>query len=316
MVNLDHLTSISTYPNLFNSTDVDAIRELSEIYPDVVSSAHDSIGLIKSDKDTPKYGFKLSIPTGIEDYEYFNGNLGKNVLFKHLNKYKFLYFNNNVMTNEILSFESPPLIDPSIDALCQLATEVTGNTDTSSLREVLKMLEPDEFGDYEISTADISVINKSIRIGLHKTSCSISEEVLKYYGTRSNTKTYQNIEGVSSLVDNLIVDSDNNLVEIVIEFNSTGLVKEIGYALSTRFSYDAPEGSTPQDNFGVYLDRHESHKTSVSNISSSVKNWYWMSEEWEKEIVLWEQQPKAVHGATIITAGHDGTKLELVYGLD
>jgi len=41
-----------------------------------------------------------------------------------------------------------------------------------------------------------------------------------------------------------------------------------------------------------------------------------MSEEWEKEIVLWEQQPKAVHGATIITAGHDGTKLELVYGLD
>ena len=90
MVNLDHLTSISTYPNLFNSTDVDAIRELSEIYPDVVSSAHDSIGLIKSDKDTPKYGFKLSIPTGIEDYEYFNGNLGKNVLFKHLNKYKFL----------------------------------------------------------------------------------------------------------------------------------------------------------------------------------------------------------------------------------
>ncbi len=314
MVNLEHLSSISKYPNLFNSADVDAIRELSEIYPEIISSAHDSIGLIKSEGEVSKYGFKYSIPTGIDQYEYFDGHLGNNVLFKYMNKYKFLYFKNNVMTNEILSFESPALIDPSIDALCQLAAEVTGNTDTSSLREVLKMLEPDDF-DYEISTADISVVDKSIRIGLLKESTSISEDVLKLYGIRSNTKTYQNIQGVSKLVDELVLDSDSD-VEIVIEFNSTGLVKEIGYALSTTFSYDAPEGTTAQDNFGVYLERHESHKTSVSNISTSATNWYWMSEEWQKEIISWEEQPKAVHGATIITAGHDGTKLELVYGLD
>ena len=309
MVNLEHLSSISKYPNLFNSADVDAIRELSEIYPEIISSAHDSIGLIKSEGEVSKYGFKYSIPTGIDQYEYFDGHLGNNVLFKYMNKYKFLYFKNNVMTNEILSFESPALIDPSIDALCQLAAEVTGNTDTSSLREVLKMLEPDDF-DYEISTADISVVDKSIRIGLLKESTSISEDVLKLYGIRSNTKTYQNIQGVSKLVDELVLDSDSD-VEIVIEFNSTGLVKEIGYALSTTFSYDAPEGTTAQDNFGVYLERHESHKTSVSNIPTSATNWYWMSEEWQKEIISWEEQPKAVHGATIITAGHDGTKLEL-----
>lgn len=307
-----NLTSISTYPNLFNSTDVDAIKELADMYPDV---ANDSIGLIKSDKDTPKYGFKVTVPTGIEQYEYFSGHLGNNTLFKYLNKYKFLYFKNGVMTNEVLSFEAPPLIEPTIDALCQLATEVTGNTDTSSLREVLEILEPDELGDYEISTANLSMIDKSIRIGLMKESTSISEDILKLYGTRSNTKTYQNIEGVSTLVDTLI-DNDNNLVEMIIEFNSTGLVKEIGYALSTQFALDAPEGTTAQDNFQVYLERHESHKTSVNDISYNAKEWYWMSEEWQKEIILWEQQPRAVHGATIITAGHDGTKLELVYGLD
>ena len=128
-------------------------------------------------------------------------------------------------------------------------------------------------------------------------------------------RIHQNIEGVSTLVDTLI-DNDNNLVEMIIEFNSTGLVKEIGYALSTQFALNAPEGTTPQDNFQVYLERQQSHKTSVNDISYSAKEWYWMPEEWEKEIVLWEQQPRAVHGATIITAGHDGTKLELVYGLD
>ena len=154
--------------------------------------------------------------------------------------------------------------------LCQLATEVTGNTDTSSLREVLEILEPDELGDYEISTANISMIDKSIRIGLLKESTSISEDILKLYGTRSNTKTYQNIEGVSTLVDTLI-DNNNNLVEMIIEFNSTGLVKEIGYALSTSFALDAPEGTTAQDNFQVYLERHESHKTSVNDISYNVQ---------------------------------------------
>ena len=220
------------------------------------------------------------------------------------------------MTKEVVSFEGPPLIDPTIDALCQLATEVTGNNDTSSLREVLKILEPDEFGDYEISTADISRVDKSIRIGLIKKSTSIPEDVLKLYGTRSNTKIYQNIQGVSQLVDTLIVDDENNLVEIIFEFDSTGLVKEIGYALSSEFMKDAPEGTTSQDNFPVYLERHQSHNNAVATISSKTKEWYWLSDTWYNEISVWEQQPKAVHGATIITAGHDGTKLELVYGLD
>ena len=316
MVNLDHLMSISNYPNLFSGEDKDAIKELAEMYPDLFSSANDSIGLIKTDGGVSQYGLKVNIPTGVEQYEYFDGHLGNNVLFKYLNKYKFLYFKNGVMTKEVVSFEGPPLIDPTIDALCQLATEVTDNNDTSSLREVLKILEPDEFGDYEISTADISRVDKSIRIGLIKKSTSIPEEVLKLYGTRSNTKIYQNIQGVSQLVDTLIVDDENNLVEIILEFDSTGLVKEIGYALSSEFMKDAPEGTTSQDNFPVYLERHQSHNNAVATISSKTKEWYWLSDTWYNEISVWEQQPKAVHGATIITAGHDGTKLELVYGLD
>ena len=73
MVDIENLTNISNsgqYPNLFNSTDVDAVKSIVEMYPDLFSVANDSIGLIKSDKDTPKYGFKVTVPTGIEQYEY------------------------------------------------------------------------------------------------------------------------------------------------------------------------------------------------------------------------------------------------------
>ena len=41
-----------------------------------------------------------------------------------------------------------------------------------------------------------------------------------------------------------------------------------------------------------------------------------MPDSWVDEISTWEQLPSAVHGATIITASSEGTKTELVYGLD
>ena len=62
MVNLDHLMSISNYPNLFSGEDKDAIKELAEMYPDLFSSANDSIGLIKTDGGVSQYGLKVNIP--------------------------------------------------------------------------------------------------------------------------------------------------------------------------------------------------------------------------------------------------------------
>tara|TARA_B100000674_G_scaffold246723_1_gene203301 strand:- start:45 stop:1004 length:960 start_codon:yes stop_codon:yes gene_type:complete len=319
MVDIENLINISNsgqYPMLFNSEDIEAVKSIMETYPDLFSiSMNQGIGLIKNESDATKYGFKFQIPTGIEQYQYFDGHIGNNVLFKYLNKYKFLYFQNGVMVEEILSFEPPALFDPSIKGLCQLATEATGNTDTSSLKELLELFDAD-IENYGISSASISRINKNIRIGLIKTDMNISEDILKYLGTRSNTKTYINIKGVTDCVDELAVDQENNLIEIVIEFNETGLVKNLGYSLSTQFSKGAPEGTTPQDNWVTYSQRHESHNSSIKAISSNAKTFLWMPDSWANEISTWEQLPSAVHGATIITANSEGTKTELVYGLD
>ena len=50
---------------------------------------------------------------------------------------------------------------------------------------------------------------------------NISEDILKYLGTRSNTKTYINIKGITDCVDDIMMDQENNLIEIIIEFNET-----------------------------------------------------------------------------------------------
>tara|TARA_B100000519_G_C14248400_1_gene441071 strand:+ start:1672 stop:2631 length:960 start_codon:yes stop_codon:yes gene_type:complete len=318
MVDIEKLTSIANtgkYPNLCSLTDVEAVKSIMEIYPDLFSSTYSQgVHINRSESKTTEYGFRFQIPTGITQYQYFDGHIGESVLFQSLLQWKSCYFVNDIMTHEVLYFEDPPLFAPTIDALCNLAAETTGNTDTSSLKGLLELFNAD-IENYAIHTADISRLNKTIRIALFKTDRNLSEDVLKYMGTRSNTKTYINIKGLSDCVEVLADDQDNNLIEIVVEFNESGLVKNIGYALGTHYKKDAPEGTTPYDNLTAYNERRTSHETSVSNIASSASAFTWFPETWIDEISTWETIDTAVHGATIVTASSEGTKSELIYGL-
>ena len=76
MVDIDNLIGISNsgqYPNLFNSTDVEAVKSIVEIYPDLFADGmNQGVGLIKNESDTTKYGFKFEIPTGIEQYQFLS----------------------------------------------------------------------------------------------------------------------------------------------------------------------------------------------------------------------------------------------------
>ena len=87
MVDIDNLIGISnsgTYPNLLNSTDVEAIKSIVEIYPELFSIDLDSgCGLHKSESVATKYGFKFEVPTGVSQYQYFDGSVGA-VSYTHL----------------------------------------------------------------------------------------------------------------------------------------------------------------------------------------------------------------------------------------
>ena len=161
-----------------------------------------------------------------------------------------------------------------------------------------------------------SKINQSIRIGLDKKSTvSVSDEVFKYIGTRSNTKAYQNIQGLTYSVDNLLDDWEKNSVQMYIEFNATGLVKSLGYGIYPRWKKDATHNTTEHDNFVKYSERHESHMDSVATISSESKTRNWLSSDWVDEISNWENEPKAIFAALVVTADAEGISSELAYGI-
>ena len=169
MVDIEKLTSIANtgkYPNLCSLTDVEAVKSIMEIYPDLFSSTYSQgVHINRSESKTTEYGFRFQIPTGITQYQYFDGHIGESVLFQSLLQWKSCYFVNDIMTHEVLYFEDPPLFAPTIDALCNLAAETTGNTDTSSLKGLLELFNAD-IENYAIHTADISRLNKTIRIAL------------------------------------------------------------------------------------------------------------------------------------------------------
>ena len=237
MVDLDSLTKFSEsgqYPDLLNNSDVEGVKEILEAHPDIFSPRLDrELGIIKTSPTKPnRYGFKFDVPTGIDQVQLFDGTILQNAIFKYLCSDKAVYFEDgstDTPIEEYLFFEPVPLFSATIEALCQLTTEITGNSDTSKLTELLNLLEDVVSNNYEIATLILSKVNKTIRIGLHKSSDTVvSTEVFKFLGTRSNTKIYQSCQSVSMVTEEILLNYDNR-VELFFEFNSTGLVKELAY---------------------------------------------------------------------------------------
>ena len=318
MVDLDNLTKFSKsgqYPDLLNSSDVERVKEILEAHPDIFSPRLDrELGIIKTSPTKPnRYGFKFDVPTGIDQVELFDGTILQNAIFKYLCSDKAVYFeegNTDTPIEEYLFFEPVPLFSATIEALCQLTTEITGNSDTSKLTELLNLLEDVVANDYEIATLILSKVNKTIRIGLHKRSDTVvSTEVFKFLGTRSNTKIYQSCQSVSMVTEEILLN-DNNRVELFFEFNSTGLVKELAYGLYPRYNknYNLPiEG----ENF----NKEVLHTATVSTVVTKSKTHSWLPDKWIDEISTWENHhPDAVFGVTILTGKLDGNQTELMYG--
>ena len=130
MVDLDKLISVSNsgkYPNLLNSADIDAIKEIIEGNPDYFSDStfNQGAAFIKSEGKETEYGFSSMIRTGINQFQYFDGHIGENPLYKYLGGETYAYWKNNVMSNELLVFEGVPLIDATVDAI--IKSGATGN---------------------------------------------------------------------------------------------------------------------------------------------------------------------------------------------
>ncbi len=310
MVDLENLIKFSNsgqFPNLLTISDVDNIKEITDTHNLLPSR----MGILKTDTEPTKYGFEFKIPSGVEQYQLPDGEVINNKIFKYLLHEKAVFYEGgkpDVPVEEYLQYEPVPLFAPTIESLCQLATNITGNNDTSKLSELLYLLVEtgsDEY-DYELNTTIVSKPNKSIRIGLKKVcNATVSAEVFKYLGTRSNTKLYQSLQSASDLTSDILLDENNN-AEIFVKFDSTGLVKELGYSLAPRY-----EKSNNQYSEGESLNKEALHTETISRVKSGS----WIPSAWSEEIFTWESHyPDAVYAYNILTANADGFKVEILYG--
>lgn len=96
-----------------------------ETYPDIASNKFDNgCAISNSTKKGNRYGFRYEIPTGISQYQFFDGSIVDNKVFSYLKGFT-VYFQNSVFDFEIVDFEPIPLFSATIDAICELAVEVT-----------------------------------------------------------------------------------------------------------------------------------------------------------------------------------------------
>ena len=315
MVDLDNLVKIANsgqFPDLMNSSDVNNIKEL--INAQSLGSSID-LGIIKTSPTKPtRYGIKVEVPTGVSQVQLCDGTILENKIFRYLADNKSIYFEEgkpDVPIEECLYFGSVPLFAPTIDALCELATIITDNNDTSKLRELLNLLEdvvPDN-DDYALTTLVLNKSNKSIKFGLNKISDqTVSTDVFKFLGTRSNTKLYQSIQSASMLTEDVLLN-ESNRTEVYFEFNSTGLVKELAFALYPRYHKSVNDYVEEEDYGGVSKEQRH------TNTISQVKECSWMPDKWSDEIFRWENHhPTAVYAVAILTAQIEGFQVELEYG--
>ena len=128
----------------------------------------------------------------------------------------------------------------------------------------------------------------------------INGEVFKFLGTRSNTKLYQSIQSASMLTENVLLD-DSNRTEVYLEFNSTGLVKELAFALYPRYHKSVNDYVEGEDYGGVSKEQRH------TNTISQLKECSWMPDKWSDEIFRWENHhPTAVYAVAILTAQTEG----------
>ena len=89
----------------------------------------------------------------------------------------------------------------------------------------------------------------------------ISEEVDqildKVCGSK-NSNAYKNTQQMFSTLGLMQVETTHTILTPHVEFDSTGLKKEIGFEMGTSYSLDAPHGSNPMDNFGAFNNKQSS----------------------------------------------------------
>ncbi len=341
-VDFDSITKdVNRHSKLMNDIDVSNVNKIVDANPSIFELGWDQPKTKRRDAgvyfkkvirdgvevDKPKYGFTFFIPTQIPQYQLFDGTILNCTLFKYLDGTKGLWFDADDPSEpewELVHFQDdPPLLAPSINAMCQLVTDITGNTNTQPLKDyldVLDNLETDRH-DWSFMTLWMSKKNKSVKIGLSKNDDAlIGDEVNgildKVCGSK-NSNAYKNTQQMFNTLGLGLVESPNAIVTTYVEFDSTGLKKEVAFEMGVSHCLDAPHGTRAMDDYSRFTDYQSSYKDGISMIMNNSKDSNWISDDWRSQIESWEtcENIQSTFGDVIVTSSKEGWKTELLYGL-
>jgi len=284
MVNLDaikRLIDIKSFTNLVDEKDIININNIISNNVDFFNQKRLLPGVIfvqelinKLPKERCKYGFRISQPTGVGQWQDTNGVIYDSTILNYLISEKNVIFDSDGIAEEIIFLESIPLFPESIELLCDFVSKLlkTDKVDdlSSFLLKVDGLSETYEGHDYFIRHIYINYRTNSVKLFLYKETNNTDrlKELIEYIATNKTSKFWQNANGIADCCSSRFYD-ESTLTGITIELTASRLSNHIGYNLQPA------------------LQNQEKYKESSSTIINDALRWEWIPEEYHKNLSEW-----------------------------
>lgn len=284
MVNLESLKKLVTtnsFSNLVNQKDLDNIQSIIDNNPEFFNQNKLLSGVLfiqelnnKSPKERTKYGFRVSQPTGIGQWQDTNGVIYNSKFLNYLIGEKNVIFDANGIVEELIFFESVPLFEQSIELICTFVSELLKKQISVSLSEFLTKVDglSDEYvgHDYFIRNIHVNYETNSVRLFLYKETDDDSrlKELISHVAPNNSSKFWQNAHGISDCCQDRFYDPDT-ITGMIVEITPDGLNEYVGYSLQPA------------------VESVEKYKESSNIIIDDIHKWQWINDTHRKDLNEW-----------------------------
>lgn len=284
MVNLEalkNLVSTNTFSDLVVQQDLDNIQSIIENNPDFFNQKRLLSGVMfiqeitnKSPKDRTKYGFRVSQPTGVGQWQDTNGVIYNSKFLDYLIKEKNVVFDSEGIAEEIIFCESVPIFPESIDLIKSFICELLKTDDIKELSEFLLKIDglSEEYvgNDYYIRQIFIDYRNNSIKLWLYKETNNVEglKDLVSHIAKDKYSKFSQNALGIGDCCQSRFYD-ESTLTGLIIEVSKDGLSNYVGY------------------NFQPSLEDPQKYMSSSNTILEDTARWEWITPKYSSTMSEW-----------------------------
>lgn len=278
---LKKLVSTNSFRDLVNQQDITNIQSIIENNPDFFNQKRLLPGVMfiqeannKVNKERSKYGFRVSQPTGVGQWQDTKGVIYNSKFLNYLINEKNVIFDSEGIVEEIIFCESVPLFSESIEYITTFISEVLKTEQLTSLSEFLHKIDglSDEYEghDYFVRQIFINYRNNSAKLWLYKETNNNErlKELVDHIATNKTSRFWQNANGIADCCQDRFYDP-STLTGVIIEITKDGLSDYVGY------------------NFQPSPENADKYKETSNIILGDAIRWDWMNPEYSTQLSEW-----------------------------